>query len=152
MHIGYLAGLGSQNSCRILSGRPSQTLGWFMGQTPVFVSPKDSLDAGRCSVQGLAPLDLQRCVLMILRVGEITSCLPLPRPSTPAWDQVLVSRVSYVPDSPTRTGKGRTLMWTRVKLQLQLTLAPNFQSVGLHFPKTLTIYIGLCDTPGLISV
>lgn len=51
--------------------------------------------------------------------------LPLPRPSTPAWDQILVSRVIYVPDAPTRTGKGRTLMWIRMKLQLQLTLAPN---------------------------
>lgn len=49
-------------------------------QAPVFVSPKDSLDPNRCSIQGLAPLDLQHRVLMILRMSDIIVLLSLTHP------------------------------------------------------------------------
>lgn len=82
-----------------------------MGQAPVFVSPKDSLDADRCSVQGLAPLDLQHCVLMILRMEDTIVLLSLPHPTAPAWYQVLVSKSQDIPDSPMRASKEGTWMW-----------------------------------------
>lgn len=74
-----------------------------MGQAPVFVSPENSLDADRCSIQDLAPPDLQHCVLVILRMGDIIVLLPLPPPlpllGTGSWSP----EVSFVPDSPMRT-------------------------------------------------
>lgn len=75
-----------------------------MGQVPVFVSPEDSLDADRCSVQGLAPLDLQHCVLMILRMGDIM-LVPLPHTSALLGASFWSLEVSYVPDSPTSLAK-----------------------------------------------